>query len=185
MVPLDRLSEAFVRRVFHARAAPLLTLSPKGERNVTLRPSASAIVRLGVLYPHPNPGSDRLLLRLARRLAARDARASLVVFGACVDDSALMASEKAFVTGPVGVEEYLELAQWYEIDALFAPDRGGGFADLDSTAAACGLRKIYFDWSFGLFAPDFGDLSLDPGICDDKAAAKIVAWMKPERRPLA
>ena len=92
-----------------------------------------------------------------------------------------MATEKAFVTGPARAEEYLDLAQAYELGALISPDRAGGFGDLDATASALGLPKAYFDWSFGAFPVERGDLSLDPRICEDKAAARIVAWMDLER----
>jgi hypothetical protein len=114
-------------------------------------------------------------------LAAQKAPALLVVIGGCIDDEALLATEKAFVTGPAAAEEYLELVQAYQIYALLAPDRGGGFGDLDATAAALALPKAYFDWSFGAFPVDLGDLSLDPRICEDKAATRIVAWMDLKR----
>jgi hypothetical protein len=175
VVPLDRLAEAFARRVFKSRAGPaepLLLADVMAER----RPPAR-IARLGALSPQPTPAVDRLLLRIARRLAQSDAEASLVVFGACVDDAAVMATGKAFVTGPARAADFLEMARDYAVDALFAPDRGGGFGDLDAVAAALGLPKAYFDWSFGAFAAEAGDLSLDPRICEDKAAARIVAWM--------
>ena len=50
-----------------------------------------------------------------------------------------------------------------------------------SEATALGAPKAYFDWSFGAFAVEWGDLSLDPRICEDKAAARIVDWINGER----
>ena len=177
VVPLDRVAEVFGRRVFRARASAFETPTPRPD---VLAPKGR-IERLGILYPHPSAVIERLLLRLARRLAGLNAPALLLVIGGCIDDEALMATEKAFVTGPARAEEYLDLAQAYELGALISPDRAGGFGDLDATASALGLPKAYFDWSFGAFPVERGDLSLDPRICEDKAAARIVAWMDLER----
>jgi hypothetical protein len=180
VVPLDRLAESFALRVFKTRAARWR--SEEAPAPSAARPAAGAISRLGVLYPHRTAAVDRLLLRLGRRLAAENAAADLVVFGAAVDDSALMATGKVFVTGPVRAEEFVDLACDYAVDALLAPERGGGYGDLEATAAEIGVRKAYFDWSFGAFAIEWGDLSLDPRVCHDKAAALIVAWMRGERQ---
>jgi hypothetical protein len=175
VVPLDRLSDAFARRIFKSRTR---AMAPLSDEKAAERPASTAARRkLGVLAPQPSAAVDRLLLRIARRLAAANAPASLVVFGACLDDAALMATTKAFVTGPAGGAEYLEMAQDYAVDAWLAPERGGGFGDLDALARRLAAPKAYFDWSFGALPADAGDLSLDPRICEDKAAALIVAWM--------
>jgi O-antigen biosynthesis protein len=179
VVPLDRVAEVFARRVFRARAAAFEPTAP--EPRAQSPASKGRIARLGVLYPHPSAAVERLLLRLARGLAILNAPKLLVVIGGCLDDEALMATEKAFVTGPAGADEYLDLVQCYELDALFSADRAGGFGDLDATASSLGLPKAYFDWSFGALPVELGDLSLDPRICEDKAAARIVAWMDLQR----
>lgn len=177
VVPLDRIAEVFGRRVFRGRAGAFEAPAQRPGDPA----SKGRIERLGVLYPHPSAATEGLLLRLARRLAAQNAPALLLVIGRCIDDEALLATEKAFVTGPAGAAEYLDLVQAYEIEALLAPDRAGGFGDLDATASALALPKAYFDWSFGAFPVEHGDLSLDPRICEDKAATRIVAWMDLKR----
>jgi GT2 family glycosyltransferase len=179
IIPLDRVAEVFGRRVFRARAGAFEP--PASEPRAPSPASKGRIERLGVLYPHPSAAVERLLLGLARRLAMLNAPKLLVIIGGCLDDEALMATEKAFVTGPASVDEYLDLVQCYELDALISADRAGGFGDLDATAAALGLPKAYFDWSFGALPVELGDLSLDPRICEDKAAARIVAWMDLKR----
>ncbi len=176
VVPLDRLAESFAQRVFKSRAARLRAEAAPP------RPASGPVTRLGVLCPQRNALIDRLLLRLGRRLAAENVAAELVAFGAALDDGALMATGNIFVTGPVRAEEFAALAQDYAVDGLLAPDRGGGYGDLEATAAAIGVAKAYFDWSYGAFAVEPGDLSLDPRICQDKAAALIVAWMRGERQ---
>ena len=175
IAPLDRLAESFALRVFKSRVVRLERAPP------ATRPAGS-IARVAALYPFRSAAGDRLLLAIARRLAVEGRRADLVVFGATMDDSALMATGKAFVAGPVAPQDYAELARDYGADALLAPDRGGGYGDLEAAAAALDAPKAYFDWSFGAFAVEWGDLSLDPRICEDKAAAEIVAWTDGERQ---
>ena len=170
VIPLDRMAAAFAERVFKTPRAPSQGPSP-----TAVWPARGRIVRLGALYPHRTPAVDRLMLRLGRRLAEGDGE--LVVFGGAVDDEALMATGAIFVTGPVAAEDYADLARGYGVEALIAPDRGGGYGDLEAAATALALPKAYFDWSFGAFPVEAGDLSLDPRICDDKAARLIVDWM--------
>jgi len=174
IAPLDRLAESFALRVFKSRVVRL-------ERPPAAARPVAAIARVAALYPFRSAAGDRLLLSVARRLAAEGRRAELVVFGATMDDSALTATGKAFVAGPVAAQDYVELAGDYGADALLAPDRGGGYGDLEATAAELNAPKAYFDWSFGAFPVEWGDLSLDPRICEDKAAAEIVAWTDGER----
>jgi GT2 family glycosyltransferase len=173
ILPQDRLAESFARRVFKARAqrfggparaAPPLRREP--------------ILRLGALYPQRSPAIERLLLRLGRRLAGLERE--LVVIGAALDDSALMATGAVFVTGRAAPEDYADIARCYGVEALLGPDRAGGYGDLEATAAALGAAAAYFDWTFGAFPVERGDLSLDPRICDDKATESIVAWMNGE-----
>jgi hypothetical protein len=175
IVPLDRLAESFALRVFKARVARLERPTAAAAR------PGGAIARVAALYPFRSAVGDRLLLRIGRRLAAQGSAGDLVVFGATLDDSALMATGKVFVAGPVAPEDYADLARDYGADALLAPGRGGGYGDLEDTAAALNAPKAYFDWSFGAFPVEWGDLSLDPRICEEKAAAEIVAWINGER----
>ena len=175
IVPLDRLADSFAQRVFKSRA----TRSQARARPAPARAGS------------PFRGSARSA-RSARRpstfcccgsaVVSAGQRAEVIVLGGAVDDAALMATGAIFVTGPAAATDYVELARCYGIEALLAPDRGGGYGDLEATAAALGVRQAYFDWSFGAFPVELGDLSLDPRICDDKAAAWIVAWMNGERQ---
>ena len=148
-------------------------------RAAALPPPAPArpIRRLGVLYPRRSVAAERLLLRLARRLATAD----LIIFGATLDDDALMATGRAFVTGPVAPSDYAAQARYYEIDALLGPERGAGFGALEATAAEAGAPKAYFDASFGALPAAPGDLSLDPRICDVKIASAVLGWIAGER----
>ena len=173
IVPLDQIAECFAERVFKSRAqrfeGPPLAARPLAE---------GAALRLGAFYPQRAPATERLLLRLARRFAG--GAGELVVFGAALDESALFATGAAFVTGRVALDELAELSRHLGVDALLAPDRSGGYGEVEAAGAALSARIAYFDWSFGAFRSEDGDLSLDPRICDDKATAEIVAWMNGE-----
>lgn len=169
IVPLDRLAARFAGRVFKSRVAPFETPPPP-----VLAPLRKT--RLGVLYPQRAPAIDRLL----RRLGEGEGEPEIVVFGATLDDRALMATGRLFVTGPVETGALLEVARLYQVDALLAPNRSGGFGELEAAAAALAAPKAYFDWTFGALEIAPGDLSLDPRICDEKAAARITAWMLAE-----
>lgn len=175
IVPIDRLAESFALRVFKSRVARLERAPAAPARR------EGAIARVAALYPYRSGAGDRLLLQIGRRLAAEGRAAELIVFGATMDDCALMATGKVFVAGPVAPQDYADLAHDYGADALLAPGRSGGYGDLEAAAAALGAPKAYFDWSFGAFPVEWGDLSLDPRICEEKAVAEIVAWINGER----
>ncbi len=170
--PQDRLAASFCERVFKARALPF-DAEPRAPAK-----RGAPFGRLGVLYARRTPATERLLLRLARRLAGRGGE--LIVIGAALDEAAMMATGAAFVTGRAAPEEYASLARDHSVEALLAPDRGAGFGDLETAAGALGAPCAYFDWTFGAFPTNEGDLSLDPRICDEKAVGQIVAWMNGE-----
>ncbi len=171
---LDRMGEAFAQRVFKGRAKSI-------ERPPALeakeQPNFAGQRKLGVLLPLPSPATDRLLLRLARTLATQPVPVSIVVFGEAVDELGLMAAGNIFVTGRVGGDEYPDMVQRYAITELTSLDRTGGFGDLDDAAAATGLAKAYFDWSFGALPIASGDLSMDPRTCEEKVVERIAFWL--------
>ena len=168
IVPLDRVADHFARRVFKTRVAAFDVAAPAP-------PAPRVKTRIGVLYPHRSPMIDRLLRRLGRGDGPE-----IVVLGESLDERTLMASGRLFVTGPVAGGDRTETLRRYRVDALLGPDRAGGFGELEAAAAQIGASKAYFDWSFGALAPAPGDLSLDPRICDEKAAARIDAWASAE-----
>lgn len=173
--PLDRVGEAFARRVFKTKA---LALGDEANRATAAGPGAdSGNAVLGVLAPAPSAAADRLLTRLGRLLARAPIPTKIVVIGGCVDDLALMAVGDVFVTGPAEPREYERLAAQYGVGPLFLPDRTAFFGLLDAVALARGAPKAYFDWSFGAMATRPGDLSIDPRICDEKACETIAFWL--------
>jgi hypothetical protein len=173
--PLDRMGDAFSRRIFKAKAFPLEDRPDFAER---IQPDIAAEVgALGVLAPFPSAMTDRLVLRLGRLLAREGGATKIVVMGRCMDDLALMAAGNIFVTGPAEPEEYERLVAQFDIGALLSADRTAFFGLLDQLAHATGAPKSYFDWSFGALETQAGDLSLDPRICDEKAADAIASWL--------
>jgi GT2 family glycosyltransferase len=173
--PLDRMGEAFSRRVFKAKALALDEDAPPGTR---LDPAvAVGAPVLGVLAPLPSTAADRLILRLARLFARSRVETTIVVLGRCVDDLALMAAGNVFVTGAAEPDEYERLAEQYGVGPLWLPDRTSFFGLLDRLSLARAAPKAYFDWSFGAMERRVGDLSIDPRLCDERATETIAFWL--------
>jgi hypothetical protein len=120
---------------------------------------------------------DRQIARICRLFAKRRLETKIVVLGRCVNDLALMATGNIFVAGEVQSDEYRRLLAQYEACAIMSPYRTCFFGLLDRIAEESALPKGYFDWSFGALEVDDGDLSLDPRVCDEKAALAIADWL--------
>ena len=174
MVPLDRMASAFSA----AYLKPLLVSpcpAPQPDRAIVALKSARPT--LGVLCPETTVDADRQITTLARIFLQSEIDASIIVLGQCVDELGMMASGYIFVAGEVARHEYGRVIQQYRIGKLFSPYRTRHFGLVDELGVACGLRKAYFDWSFGALEKDSGDLSLDPRICLERAAIEIGAWL--------
>jgi GT2 family glycosyltransferase len=175
--PLDRMSELFARRMFGdspVASAPVAD-APRAVPTARARTEQGA---LAVIAPAPCALADRLILGLGRALLRRGVTRPIVVFGACVDDLAVMSPGAIFVAGKVGTEEYARLIRQYEVSVLMSPYRTRFFGRLDALSREFGLYKAYFDWSFGRLPLEEGDLALDPRLCDAKAVDKIAAWLE-------
>ena len=178
--PLDRMGDAFSRRIFKAKA---VSLDESPAPAALTRTGLDVEVRtLGVLAPVPSAMTDRLVLRLGRLLAREGRATKIVVVGRCIDDLALMATGNVFVTGPAAPDEYERLVAQFDIGALLSADRTAFFGLLDRLALATGAPKAYFDWSFGALERQERDLSIDPRICDEKAIDAIASWLRPYYR---
>ena len=116
-------------------------------------------------------------MSLSRRLIVSKIDATIVVLGRCIDDIALMAAGNLFVAGAIESEDYARAIDQYEIGRLFSPYRTSHFWLLDALAKAAQLPKAYFDWSYGSFVNETGDLALDPRACDERAALQIADWL--------
>lgn len=171
--PLDRMAAAFVLRYFgesvvaggdeEAVPAPLPRRDEPGV--------------LAVVMPLPDPLADRLVVALGRVLRGRKSAARLVVFGACVNDLAVMATGNVFVAGAARTEEYERLLRQYGAAALMSPYRTRFFGLGDRLSRRFGLPHAYFDYSTGRLPQEAEDLALDLRLCDAKAAARIANWL--------
>ncbi len=167
----DRMGAAFAERLFGSKAMAW-------RREPRPRSKRATGEKLGVLAPFASAANDRLIARLARRLASRAAgEPDIIVLGACLNESEVTATGVAFVTGPVAPEEYERLIDLHDIGRLALLDRAGFFDLVDDLADAVETPKAYFDSSLGAFEARPGDLALDPRICDAKAAQAIASWM--------
>jgi hypothetical protein len=179
--PLDRMSELFARRIFGetpvASAPAAFAARARREEGAPLRSDEGA---LAILAPAPSALADRLIVGLGRALALRGMARRIVVFGECVNDLAVMSAGHVFVAGKAGTQDYARLIRQYEVSALMSPCRTRFFGRLDALSSELGLRKVYFDWSFGGLPLEEGDLALDPRLCDAKALDRIAAWLDPD-----
>ena len=173
IVASDAMASAFVMR--HLAGLPIVSEAAPA---ASPRLAAAALGRtsvLGVLLPHPTGDADRLIAALARRLR-REGAGSLVVFGRCLDDCAMMAVGNVYIAGALNEEESATVSL-YGAGKLLSPYRTQGFGRLDALAGLTGAPKAYFDWSFGALARDTNDLALDPRLCNERAARAIARWL--------
>ena len=174
-VTIDPLSRSFAGHAFGnwpQRAATFATPStPSSVAFVAGRPT------LGILAPTCSASVDNFLKTLGRSFAAAKSNTEIVVFGACLDDLAIMAAGSIFVTGAVSIEEYDRLLVQYCVGWLFSPYRTSHFWLFNQRLGTSHLPKAYFDWSFGTVAQSQQDLALDPRICDAKASRALMDWL--------
>ena len=98
----------------------------------------------------------------------------MILLGKSLDDIRLMASGRAFVTGPVDPADLPGLIRHHRIGALFATHRWAGYGDLERHGGD--LPLAYFDWSGGITSKSPDDLALDPRLCNRKVACQLMAW---------
>ncbi len=176
--PLDRMSEQAARHIFgDAAVAPFIqpSIEPRPLPPLSSLPHARRGA-LAVVAPLRDARADRMVVALGRALQKIDDPARVVVFGACVDDLAVMRSGDVFVSGPVEQDEIERLLRQYDVAALVSPYRTRLFDRIDRMSRAFALPKACFDFSFGKLALENGDLALDPRLCDAKAASRIAQW---------
>ncbi|MCW2286616.1 GT2 family glycosyltransferase [Rhodoblastus acidophilus] len=172
--PLDRMSAHVAGRLFpQARILP----PPDVSHEIAVSPGGRT---LGVLSPQPCAEADALVLALAHALRRRGDPADIVVFGACLDDFAVMAPGNVLVSGPVEEAERAPLVQAYGVTELMSGSRAFGHG-IDALAAACGLPRAGFDWSSGALPFGAQELALDPRLCDRKTAEIVADWLAARR----
>ncbi len=173
--PRDRMTDHVVSRIFaNARRAEF---SPR----IPTVPGAGGGMVLGLLAPAPDAACDSLIVTLARALRRQDDPARLVVFGACLDDLAVMAPGNVFIAGRIENNQYDRALRQYEITELMSCSRTRFFGLLDDLADAFGLARAGFDWSSGSQPFAEADLRLDPRLCDVKIARQVGSWLRRRR----
>ena len=175
IVPMDRMAAAFCAA--NLKSTTLATsASWQRPRLGSVKAKPPGIV-LGVLCPEPTAETDRQILALEQLLDQQGVQASIVVLGQCVDELGVMARRRIFVTGVMDEDELERGIRQCRITHFLSPYRTRHFGLVDRLAAAFGLAKGYFDWSFGALDRKAGDLALDPRICFERAALEIGVWI--------
>lgn len=171
----DSMSEAIARRTYKNCEIVKARLADRSA--LPFRSPGGRQPTLGVLLPTKSAEVERLILAVQRRLLAVSPDLALIVLGACLNDMRILAGGNAFVSGPAEAAEYPGLLERYEIDHILCPYRCDHFWLFNRIGDAAGVRRSYFDWTFGGVARDPGDLAMDPRICDAKAAERVAQWM--------
>ena len=173
---VDRMGAALARQMFGPKAQPPES-EPDEVREVMLAETLADPHVLGVLAPVASVESDRLLVRLSRKLPRRGDGFRMVVLGNCLNEEDILAAGFTVVIRPGDPDEYLRLAQLFRVGRLALLDRTCLFGPLDRLARQIGAPKAYFDWSFGALEASPRDLAMDPRVCDEKAASAVAFWV--------
>jgi hypothetical protein len=168
------MGAAFAKRVFGPKAQAFDDGAPPGLRNLERQANPRV---LGVLAPIASVESDRLLVRLSRKLAHRRTSLNIVVLGSCLNEADVAGAGSVIIVGPGEDDDYERLARLCRVGRFALFDRRSLFGPLDRLARRMGAPKAYFDWSFGALPAEPGDLVMDPRVCDEKAAAAVAFWL--------
>jgi hypothetical protein len=169
------MADVFARRIF-GEAFVMAPVEP--DIAPTPLPSPRRAGVLAVMAPLPDPLVDRLVVALGRALLKAQAVTRIVVFGACVDDLAVMGPSNVFVAGAVEADGYDRLVRQYEVSYVMSPYRSRFFGPVERFSRRFATPKVYFDYSLGLLSCAEEDLALDPRLCDEKAARQIADWLR-------
>lgn len=132
---------------------------------------------LALLYPEVDLVTERFLAALASAALRAELGWAFVLIGRSLDDRRLMSTGNLFVAGAVAPADCPEVLVHYGAAALFAPQRWSGYGLLARLAEELEMPKAYFDWSIGAVPAHYPDLSIDPRVCNPKAAGAVCEWL--------
>jgi GT2 family glycosyltransferase len=151
--------------------------SPSSDVARAAEPPQAGRAVLALPYPEPDIATERFVGALAAAARRYGMEWTFVLLGRGLDDRRAMSTGNVFVTGPMSDSDYGAALVHYGATALLAPQRWSGFGLLADLAAAHDLPKAFFDWSIGAVPGQGADLSIDPRVCDAKAAGTICRWL--------
>lgn len=132
---------------------------------------------LALLYPEVDLATERFLLALASAALRAELGWAFVLIGRSLNDRRLMSTGNLFVAGAVPPADCPDVLAHYGAAALFAPQRWTGYGLLARLAEELEMPKAYFDWSIGAVPAQYPDLSIDPRVCNPKAAGAVCDWL--------
>ena len=170
----DPMSEAVARRI-HKKVEVVAAASLREVRQIPPR-QRQMHSTLAILAPTRSSEVEKLILAVQRCFNAVNPGIEILVLGACLNDLRVLAGGNAFVSGPIRVDEYPGALERYAANLVFCPYRHDHFWVFNSVEGAQGIRRAYFDWSFGDVTCREGDLAMDPRLCDAMAARALAGW---------
>jgi O-antigen biosynthesis protein len=177
---VDDAAAMFARKLMPARPVTRLELQVS-HTGTTIEPPARRPASKGALGIIPLERSEDCQ-QLLRTIGATFASSpGIVVLGRSLDDLELMKSANIFVTGPVAIDEFENLARHHGVSRVFLvstkPVFGHPFQRYLSTAD---FPLAYFDWSMCGLHGRAGDILLSPAEDDREIAGRIKAWCSAE-----
>jgi hypothetical protein len=176
IVPTDAMSQEMAADLANTVFRGREVLPFEAPRPPALRRSGRPL--LAMLLDHRDQTAETFMMALVAGGLRRGSAWVFLVVGEPVQARALMSAGTLFVTGPSDGKDWAEALDHYEAAAVCAPQRWSGYGPLERVTRDRGLPKAYFDWSMGALPLREPDLSLDPRLCDQKAAARLLDWLE-------
>jgi hypothetical protein len=178
IIALDEVGRAFGRHFLRDRPIALVAAPDGVTRRSARSPTNARRQRLCFVPVRSSSQDFQLISAIVRALKIDDPALEFVVFGATIDDGALMGIEGVHVTGPVAANELVALMDRYATGFLFASATQPLFGHpLVEAGFDCKLPLAYFDWSSGAVGAATRDLSLNPSLSLNELVGAISNWM--------
>jgi len=182
MVFLDEMTQqswtGFFKLGSRARPTPVfrrpVANRPESRLTEVPRQDGTEVVNVGILFPQETTSALRLVFLFSEHVRRWNANAFL--FGATSLDERLIGCG-VFVCGKIAPSERETILRQYGIGAIVLPYRSGFLWHLDAFVASTRAPAAYFGPLPASKALREVDLSIDPRVCDLRAAALFSEWL--------
>jgi GT2 family glycosyltransferase len=159
---------------------PIIRLAPTAIKSHRVSKRANgAANRLGLIPVQGGVPEYQFMRDIIAGLAGFRPNLDIVITGTTHDDSDLMRTGQAFVTGPVEAAELGLLFRRFQFDRIVLCMTQPLFGHpVLSAAMASALPVAYFDWSRGGCQVRSGDLPLDPSLSAAGVVERLLPWLQ-------
>jgi hypothetical protein len=155
-------------------------LAPTAMKSRRLSKRSNGIAhRLGLVPVRGCVQEDQFIRGIIAGLTGVRPNLDIVITGTTHDDSGLMRTGHAFVTGPVEATELGLLFRRFQFDRIVLCMTQPLFGHpVLAAAMASALPVAYFDWSRGRCQVRSGDLPLDPSLSAAVVVERLLRWLQ-------